>query len=167
MDLRKPRHRIWNGLKRTERMSLYYSRRSRQLEKKFKGIVYVLTALPALAFGLAQFDWEIPNWVIPLVLVLVGIAQIAVIHYGVGNDIKAAKIMAHQSRELASQWRELWINQDRPNITQWIDVLERQAIVLTTEEIEYDEEVNDECFEEVEDALAAQFGGQKTGAVRA
>ncbi len=159
MNTRIPRDKIWYFMHKTERLSRYFSKRTRQLDKRFKLITYVLTAIPALALALPQFDWTYPDWLIPAILVAVGLCEIAVINFGLGGDTKAARIMANQTTALARQWRWLWTNQDRADVAQWSEMLESQLDAAVAESIPLQKSVNDESYEETERALAIQFGG--------
>ena len=73
--------------------------------------------------------------------------------------MKAAKIIGNQSARLAEDWRLFWIDQERNNIVQWIESLERQTVQITAEGVSYKEGLNDECFEEVEHEFSYKFGG--------
>ena len=159
MDLANSRDRIWNSMHRAERMSRYYSKRSRQLDFRYKVITFVIALIPLAALALYQTEVKYSEWSVPILLSVAGFCEFALIHFGLGGDTKAAKVMANQSTELAQQWRVLWIDQNREDIVKWIESLERQAIAITTESIPYREDVNDECFEETKYVLASQFGG--------
>ena len=158
MDLRKPRERIWFGMLNAKRMSLYYSKRSRQLEIRYKVITFFVALIPVIALGLLLSEFPLPIWIVPTILFCAGLCEIALIHFGLGSDTKAAKVMANQTTEIAKQWRQLWIDQDRHDIEQWIEVLESQEIAITAEEIPYKENVSMECAREAKRVLAIQFG---------
>lgn len=159
MDISKPRDRIWYFMHKTERLSRYYSKRTRQLDIRFKLITLALTLIPALALALPQLPWSYPNWLIPTALVLVGLSEMAIIHFGVGGETKAAKIMANQTTELARQWRWLWIHQDRTDVERWSEMLESQLEAAVAEPIPLQKKLNEKSFEETENAFAVQFGG--------
>lgn len=152
------RKKIWKLMHKTERLSRYYSKRTRQLDTRFKLVTYALTVIPALALALPQFPWY-PDWITPAALIGVGVCEIAVIHFGIGGDSKAAKVMANQTTELARQWRWLWNHQDRSDTERWSEMLESQLEASVAESIPLHKNTNDESFEETERELAIQFGG--------
>ena len=150
------RKRIWDNWHRSERMSRYYSKRARQISVRFKFFTFGIALVPIFALFLAQSELPYPHWLIPILLSAVGFAQFALIHYELGGDAKAAKIMANQTTELAQQWRDVWNNPDCVDILPWVDKLERHALAITTESIPYREDVNNECFDETENELRNQ-----------
>lgn len=159
MDSRKTRDRLWFGMLNAERMSRYYTRRSEQLDSRYKGITFGIALLPLIALALYQSGLPHTKWIVPVILSVAGFAELALIHFGLGSDTKAAKIMANQTTELAQQWRRLWIDQNRDGIREWIEMLETQEKTITAESIPYREDVNLECAKEAKHGLAIQFGG--------
>ena len=159
MNSTKPRDRIWFNMLNAERMYRYYSRRSQQLDARYKRITYGITVIPLVAFALFGLEWQYANWVASALLFVAGLCEVWIIHEGLGGDIKAAKIMANQTTELAQQWRWLWINQKRADTTRWIEMLERQTQAVTMESIPYREDVSAECAKEAKYGLAVQFKG--------
>lgn len=159
MDMSKPRDRIWYNMLDLNRMARYYSRRSGQLEKLYKGVALVVALIPLVVLGMYQLKWVHATLVGPIVLFAVGLAEFAIIHYDFGGNVKSAKIKSNQSSELAGQWRDLWIEQDRPNRDKWMESLERQKNALMTESIPFSKRLNDKCAKEVKIELPKQFGG--------
>ena len=141
------------------RMSRYYSARASKIDKRYKRATFILVAIPVLALALPNFEFAYPNWLIPIALILAGIGEVAVLHFGMGGDTKAAKIMANQTTELAHQWRWLWVNQQEVDVAPWIEMLERQTAASTTESIHPDKSVSEECAREANHELTFQFGG--------
>lgn len=159
MDVSNPRDRIWLNMHNTERMARYFSRRSSQLEMRHKIFTFFVAVIPVIAIAILQLDLEGKYWLASGVLVVAAVIEIALIHFGSGGDVKAAKIIGNQAARLAEDWRLLWIDQKRDNIVQWIELLERQTVQITAEGVSYREELNDECFEEVEHEFSYKFGG--------
>lgn len=157
MDTRNPRDRIWLHMHDTERMTRYYSQRSRQLDNKHKLLTYPVALLPVLAIFVLQTEWDQKYLTASLVLLVAAAVELALLHFGTGGDIKAAKIMANQTARLAEEWRRLWIDQRRDNIVQWIELLEGQTEQITSESISYKEKLNQKCFDEVEHEFAYKF----------
>lgn len=158
LDLRTPRDRIWFGMLNAKRMSLYCAKRSGQLELRYKVITFFVALIPVVALGLLLSELSLPVWIVPTTLFCAGLCEIALIHFGLGSDTKAAKIIANQTTEIARQRRQLWIDQDRDDIELWIAALESQEIAITTEAIPYRENVSRECAKEAKRVLALQFG---------
>ena len=159
MDVSNPRDRIWLNMHNTERMARYFSRRSRQLELRHKTFTFFVAVIPVIAIAILQLDWENKHVVASGVLTAAAVIEIALIHFGSGGDVKAAKVIGNQAARLAEDWRLLWIDQGRNNIVQWIESLERQTVQITAEGVSYKEDLNDECFEEVEHEFSYKFRG--------
>ena len=168
MNISNASDRIWHNLRNMERLSRYYSRRSRQLEIRQKIISFVVVVPLLIAVGLFQTGWENAAEITSALLFVTGICEAAIIHFGLGGDIKAAKIASNQTGELAQQWRKLWIDQHRADIVQWIDVLESLTVRATSEIISHPtvnlkrkNYLDIECAKEAKHALQRQFGKQE------
>ena len=112
MDTRNPRDRIWINMHDTERLSLYYSRRSEKLVSRQNRITFAATAVLIVAIGLFQIEWEYAIELASGLLFIAGFCEAAIIHFRTGEDIKAARIKASLASEVAYQWRLLWIDQN-------------------------------------------------------
>ena len=164
MDIRNPRDRIWDNLRNAERLSLYYSRRSEQLATRQRRITFVVAFPLLISVALFQLDWNHAIWVALSLLFVTGVCEAAIIHFRIGEDIKASKIKSNQATEVAYQWRKLWIDQNRDNIVLWVELLERMTQQITTESISHSKHrgtnpLNTKCAEDANHALSAQFGG--------
>ena len=159
MEMRNPRDRIWLNMHNTERMARYFSRRSEQLEMRHKMLTFPIALIPIVAIAILQFEWESKYLAASVILLIAAVLELALIHFGSGGDVKAAKIMGNQAARLAEEWRRLWVDQRRDSLVQWIELLEGQTSQITAEGISYRKRLNDECFEEVEYEFAYKFGG--------
>lgn len=159
MDMADTRDRIWLNMHNTERMARYFSRRSQQLKMRHKLLTFPVALIPVVAIVVLQFEWQSKYLASSIILLVAAVLELALLHFGSGNDVKAARFMGNQAARLAEDWRRLWIDQKRENIVQWVEVLERQTSQITSEGVSYDEKLNEECFEEVEYEFAYKFGG--------
>ena len=160
MDIANTRDRIWLNMHNTERMAKYFSRRSRQLEKKHNWLTFPLILIPALAIFVLQLEWQYKFEASSIILLIAAVLELTLLHFGSGQDVKAAKYMSNQSAKLSNDWKKLWIDQGRDNIVEWIEMLEGQTDQITSESVSYKEKLNEECFEEVEYEFAYKFGEQ-------
>ena len=163
MDMRKPRDRIWRNMLNAKRLSLYYSRRTQQLEKRHKLITFSIALIPVIAIALLQLEWEFKYVAAAALLFVAAVVEVAVIHFGSGGDVKAAKIMANQTTEIAYQWSQLWIDQNRDDIMRWIEMLERATQTITTESISHqkrkgENHLDTQCAEDAKHELTLLFG---------
>ena len=159
MDMRTPRDRIWYHMHNTERMSRYYARRSRALAKRHKIYTFLVAAIPVVAIATLGFNWEYKEWLASGILLVAALIEVAVIHFGVGSDVKAARIMGLQAGKLSEQWRKLWLDQERADVLSWIEFLEDQTKHVGIESIPYDNKLSAQCHREVIREFATQFGG--------
>ena len=135
MNITNTSDRIWLHLLNTERLTRYYSKRSKQLESRQRWVAFSVAIPIFVSLWLYQSDWDGTNTLASILLFFTGIFEAAVIRFGTGGDVKAAKIVSIQTNELAQQWRRLWRNQHRSDIEQWVDVLEVLTIRATSEQI--------------------------------
>ena len=163
MSIQNPRNRIWDNLRNTERMALYYSKRSRQLEKDHKWLTFPNALIPVVAVFVSQQAWESRFWIASIILFAGAVLQLALLHFGSGGDVKAAKIMGNLNAELAQHWKKLWIEQKHINITLQIEMLESIGNQTTTEPIAHhtrkgENRLNTQCAKDVNHALSIQYG---------
>ena len=163
MNVSKPKDRIWDNWRESERRARYYSRRSRHLEKQHKWLTFPIALVPVAAVAILQVEWEHKLVVTTVFLTVGAVLELALLHFGSGGDIKAAKIMGNMNTELARQWRKLWIDQKRNNVVQWIEELEALSEQSTAESISHsvrkgENRLSNQCAEETNLALERQFG---------
>lgn len=168
MDIRRPRDRIWDNLRETERLKRYYSRRSRQLDLQHKWLTFPIAAIPVLAVVILQGEGQNRHLTASYMVIIAAILELALLHFGSGGDVKAAKIMGNQTTALAKQWRNLWFNQDRDDIMKWIEAMELLTDRAIDEPISHfkfrgKNYLDIKCAEEVNDVLVRKFGGQEAG----
>ena len=164
MNIRQPRDRIWTNTHNAERLSLYYSRRAEQLAKRQRQITFAVSVPLIVAVALLQLNWAYAFQLVSGLLFLTGLCEAGIIHFRVGEDIRVAKVKAIQANEVAYQWRLLWIDQNRGDIVQWIELLERMNQQITAESILHSKKkgenhLDNKCAEDAKHALAIQFGG--------
>ncbi len=108
MNIRDYRDRVWYNFQNAERASRYYSRLSDKLQTRHKIVTFILAVAPVAAIAMLQSDWDIKQVLVAFILYLVAIIELALIHFDLGGNVKAARIMNVESDRVANQWRKLW-----------------------------------------------------------
>ena len=167
IDIRDYRDRVWYHFQNAERASRYYSRLSHKLQTKHRIVTFVLSVAPVAAIALLQSDWQTKQVIAAVILWSVAIIELALIHFDLGGNVKAARIMNVEADRAANQWRKLWYNVDIEEPTAWVDYLEEQTRYMGgSEAIAYDRKLNEQCAREINHEFTQQFEPWQDGTDR-
>ena len=159
MDARDLRDRIWFGLCETQRKAYYYSDLFQRLASIYRAINFFSIVIPPISVILLQTEANIPEWWVPVLLLLVAVGQTYALHFNLAGDAASARVMANQLGKLTQKWRLLWIYQDEEGLEKWVDHLEDLTEHVTFEHLStYREKLHLRTQQEAYDELETQFG---------
>ncbi|MDE0144083.1 MAG: hypothetical protein OXI80_19505 [Caldilineaceae bacterium] len=155
----EPADRIWDQMHHALRLGKYYSELSFNLRKRYMWWSLFIISAPILALALVQIiPAEISNWAISILLLSVSLVEGYIAQSNLRGDISASRVMGVQFHKLAEKWRLLWIQQEREDIEEWIELLEDLTHHLKVEHLSSrDVNLNNQAMEDANYDYEQQF----------
>ena len=151
--------RIWDQMHHAFRRGRYYSELSFKLRKKYMWWSFGIFAAPVLALAFVQLiPGEFGKWAVSFLLLFVSIVEVYFALSNLRGDISASRIMGVQFHKLAERWRLLYIEHDREDIVEWIELLEDLTNHMAVEHLESrDPDLNIQSMKDANYEFEQQF----------
>ena len=149
-------NQVWHGLLTAERLSRYYGK----LASRSGQLNFWLTAVPGIASTGAAvtliLQWA--EWATPLLFVIVSGTLAFSAHAGYARKQSMALIISNECRDLALEWKDLWLKSGYDFNQEKIKELDRRMDAISGRyDASHDHQLNVECKREAHRVCVDEF----------